>query len=404
MKHASYNVSLIHMADPRGLRVGGTETYVRDYIYYHPDDMNLLYIGPDEIGDLEIGKVVDLEYRGRKFKYLPIYRVDNSLNIWVDSITKTDTFVLAHALVKHWGLIRRVLRDGDYSVELRRVEIAPFVKSFGVPYVQMEHIMQEKGHAKSGVLGKYPFIGTVAEFISASMCYRFYLVNSNMTEVFRRRFWPFAAKFDTLTTWANTQIYQPTPFQGGPLKLLFAGRADDFKRLDIMLDVVRRVAETLNGAVEFHYVGDGDLSKYPQFEAVKALTVLHGRRTAAELATIQGRIHIGLLTSAFEGMPRFVMETLTSGRAVVALHLPQLEAVMHDGQNGYLVPRNEDVAAQNALLASRVVETYAKIERGEIDPEQVTQSVKMFSPERLLSKIFNDHRALHGLPPAASAV
>jgi glycosyltransferase involved in cell wall biosynthesis len=399
-QYKPYNVCLIHMADPRGMRVGGTETYVRDYIYYHPADMNLLYIGPDEIGDLELGKIVEIEFRGRKLKYLPIYRVHNSLNIWVDSVMKTDTFTLAKALLKNWSLVRKVLRDGKYSVELRRVEIAPIVRSFGVPYVQMEHIMQEKGHAKSGVLGKYPFIGTVAEFISAGLCYRFYLVNSNMTEVFRKRFWPFARKFDTLTTWANTQIYRPTPFQGGPLKMLFAGRADDFKRLDIMLEVVKRVADKMDGAVEFHYVGDGDLNKYAEYEAVKAYTVLHGRKSATELAAIQSQIHIGLLTSAFEGMPRFVMETLTAGRAVVALHLPQLEAVMHDGRNGYLVPRQDD---QVEVLADRIVETYAMIGRGEIDPNLVAESVKMFSPERLLSKIFNDHRALHALPPVYQA-
>lgn len=390
----TYNVSLMHMVDPRGPRVGGTETYVRDYIRYHPDDMNLLYIGPDEIGDLELGKISELTYRGRKFSYLPIYRVDSSLNIWSKSITGSDTFTFAKHILRNWGLVRRTLREGKHSVELRRVEIAPLVAAMGVPYVQMEHILQDKGVKRSGTLDRHQWIGTLAEFLSASRCYKFYLVNPLMTEVFKKRFRPFASKFHTLTTWANPEIFSPRAFetQADTIELVFAGRADQFKRLDIMLDVVRRVKERVGGKVLYHYVGDGDLTQYGQYAAISDNVVRHGRKSAAEVAALLESCHIGLLTSDIEGMPRFVMETLAAGRPVVALHLPQLDPVFASGSAGCLIERGDD---QVSRMADAIVEVHGDIMSGTITPQSVAASVANYTPQRLLSAIFADHCAIH---------
>jgi len=399
MNDQKYNVCLIHNADPRGLRVGGTETYLRDYIFYHPEDMNLLLIGPDEIGDLEIGKVTRVTFRGREFDFLPIYHISDSRNAYRPSILQSDTFELAALLLKNWGMIRSLLRKGRYSVELRRVEFGPIVSTYGVPYVQMEHVLADKGAPKSGALSKYPWIGTFFEFLSAALCFRFYLVNSNMTALFQKKFWPFARKFDTLTTWANPAIFKPTPYIfGDKIRLVFAGRTDDFKCLHIMLAVIAEVERLRPGVVEFNYIGDGDLERYAEYDAVRHLTVSHGRRTALQVAELQTAMHVGLLTSAFEGMPRFVMETLSAGRPAVAIHLPQLEPVLVDGESGYLVPRGDD---QVTVMAERILATYDAMKIGRITPEGVADHVKAYTPQSLLSKIFADHRQLHGLPRSA---
>lgn len=58
------------------------------------------------------------------------------------------------------------------------------------------------------------------------------------------------------------------------------------------------------------------------------------------MASTLASAHAGILTSEFEGMPRCVLETLAVGRPTVAVHLPQLESVIHDGESGYLIPRS----------------------------------------------------------------
>ncbi|UZE47499.1 hypothetical protein ONR75_21530 [Rhodopseudomonas sp. P2A-2r] len=42
-----YQICLIHPFDPRGQKVGGLETYIRDFITFHPADTDLLFVGVD---------------------------------------------------------------------------------------------------------------------------------------------------------------------------------------------------------------------------------------------------------------------------------------------------------------------------------------------------------------------
>src|SRR4029078_7288500 len=66
-----YQICLIHPFDPRGQKVGGLETYIRDFITFHPVDTDILFIGVDSTGELELGKLHRLTFRGRGFDFLP---------------------------------------------------------------------------------------------------------------------------------------------------------------------------------------------------------------------------------------------------------------------------------------------------------------------------------------------
>ncbi len=94
-------------------------------------------------------------------------------------------------------------------------------------------------------------------------------------------------------------------------------------------------------------------------------------------------------------MPRVVMETLTAGRPVVALHLPQLEQVILDGQSGFLVPRTD---AHIEVQAARLLEAFEMICDGRMTPKGIAAAVEPFSPQKLLGKIWADHRRIAGLP------
>lgn len=391
-----YNVALLNSADPRGAKVGGIETYIRDYIYYHPEDMDLLFIGADEIGDMPIGEVAETEYRGRKFKFLALYRLEEAVNKYTGTVTQSETFRFARLLLDNWGMLRKVLRGGNYSVEVRRPEYAPIIWAMGVPVIQMIHVWGGKDKQQSGVLARYGWIRHASEFVSAAIVKKFYSVNSDLTAMFRQRYPMFKHKFDTLTTWANTTTFQPSPFvfDGDTIDVIYAGRMDLFKRPDLMFSVINEL-QRLTGRVRFHYVGDGNTEQFPEFAAIRDITVYHGVMKGPEIAVLMGRCQMGLLTSDFEGMPRFVMELLTSGRPAVCLHLPQLEAVINDGENGYLVPRGPD---QVTAQARAMLDIYERAQSGQIQPKTIRKAVDPFSPQALLGKIWADHRRLHGLP------
>src|SRR5581483_1451894 len=69
---ARYQICLIHPFDPRGQKVGGLETYIRDFITFHPSDTDILFIGVDSTGELELGRLHRLTFRGRAFDFFPI--------------------------------------------------------------------------------------------------------------------------------------------------------------------------------------------------------------------------------------------------------------------------------------------------------------------------------------------
>jgi glycosyltransferase involved in cell wall biosynthesis len=390
-----YRVALFNSGDPRGSKVGGIETYIRDYIYYHPEDMDLLFVGADESGTLPIGEISEVEFRGRTFKFLPLLRLDDLSNAYGEGITKSDTWRFASLLMKNWGMLRRVLKGGGYSAEIRRVEYAPILRSMGVPVIQMVHIWGGKDQQMSSSLGKHWYIRDATEFVAAAVSKKYYAVNPNMTAMYKKKYWPFAKKFDTLTTWANTTIFQPTPyrFDDGLMHVMFAGRLDLFKRPDFMFRVIAAL-RAIHPDVRFHYVGDGDPEQFPEFAAIRDVTIRHGIKNSIEIAAMLETKHIGILTSDFEGMPRVVMEFLTAGRPVVARHLPQLEQVVTDGVSGYLIPHVED---HIELQARRMLEIFEAMKAGTITPESVNRSVEAFRPETLLGKIWKDHRLLHGL-------
>ena len=73
--NSRYQICLIHPFDPRGEKVGGLETYIRDFITFHPTNTDLLFIGVDLIGDLKLGEIHKLTFRGRTFDFLPILRL-----------------------------------------------------------------------------------------------------------------------------------------------------------------------------------------------------------------------------------------------------------------------------------------------------------------------------------------
>ena len=122
--------------------------------------------------------------------------------------------------------------------------------------------------------------------------------------------------------------------------------------------------------------------------------VLHGYRKPVEVAGIAARCHAGLLTSFFEGMPCYLLEMLSVGRPMVAIRLPQFDALIEEGVSGHMVERISDEPQLLSLLADRLVSVWRAIQQGRIDPEAVRKKIEKFSVEMQLQGHFDRHRSL----------
>jgi glycosyltransferase involved in cell wall biosynthesis len=105
-------------------------------------------------------------------------------------------------------------------------------------------------------------------------------------------------------------------------------------------------------------------------------------------------------------MPRCVLETLAVGRPVVAVHLPQLEPVIHDRVSGFLVARNGTPDDMAEALAQRFIDVRDAIDAGTMDPARIAGAIADFTPNTQLARVFRYHQDIQnarGMTVASSA-
>jgi glycosyltransferase involved in cell wall biosynthesis len=394
-----YRLCVIHSFDPRGAKVGGLETFIRDMIAFLPDDFTFLMIGVDASGELELGKVTRQEFRGKPFDFLPVLHFpDERAREAARSIKDSINFQFMQGLLRHLPTVRRLLRERPTSVDLQRVEFATLVKGLGIPFVQMLHGEGAPKRQMDSLLKSYRYVHNLNEWLAVKACDKFLCVNPIITERMRATYPASAHKIDTLSTWVDTRTFAPTPFPAHDrFAVAFAGRLDLFKVPSLMFETIAHLADRLDPLgvrAEFHYMGTSDPHRFPEFKAIESRSVLHGFKSAAGVAQVLGSVHAGILTSEFEGMPFSVLETLGCGRPVCAIHLPQLESVIKGGVSGRLVARANSQRDMAERLADAFIETRALMLSGVVTPQTVSGVIADFSPERQLAKCYANHRAL----------
>jgi glycosyltransferase involved in cell wall biosynthesis len=395
--HNTVRICLIHPFDPRGTKVGGLETYIRDFITFHPSDTELLLIGVDAAGDLAPGRIQEITFRGRTFDFLPILHYpDDRAREAARSVRDSITAQFFLGLLRHFPLIAQTIRARRCSLDLRRVEFAWVPVVLRAPFIQMLHGEGAPKLQMDSLLKKYPFVHNMGERFAVATSSKFLCVNPFITERLQKTYPRHKQKIDTLWTWANTEIFRPQPLPPADdgFRIAFAGRLDEFKDPPLMFKTLARLRQLLNGKLEFHYVGTSNPRRFSEFAAIEDISVLHGFKDAAGMAETLAHVHAGILTSTFEGMPRCVLELIATGRPVVATHLPQLEFVIRDGKSGFLVHRGSPANVLAEQLAEKLVALRDSVARNEVDPFAVAKMAETFTPHTQLARVYQFHREI----------
>lgn len=395
----TYRLAVIHSFDPRGAKVGGLETFIRDMIAFLPDDFTFLMIGVDAIGDKELGKVTRETFRGKSYDFMPVLHYsDAKAREAAKSIMDSINFQFMQGLIKHLPTVRRVLKEKPTSVDLQRVEFATLVRGLGIPFVQMLHGEGAPKLQMDSLLKSYRYLHNVNERLAVMACDKFLCVNPIITERIRATYPRQSHKIDTQSTWVDTRTFGPAPFPAHDrFGVAFAGRLDLFKVPPLMFKTVARLAEKLaveGCRAEFHYMGTSDPRRFPEFKLIEDRAILHGFKDAKGVAAVLHRAHAGILTSEFEGMPFSVLESLGTGRPVCAIQLPQLASAVREGVSGHLVARSADQDDMANRLADAFVAIRRRMLTGDVTPEGVSACIAEFTPEVQLAKCYGNHRAL----------
>lgn len=391
-------VILIHGFDPRGAKVGGIETHVRQVLRRHPDDVRILLVGVDDTGALPLGKKMVIQAEGREIDFVPVLHVPGEDQTGAASrLGESVTLRFAAAVARHLPGLRRLVRGETRTAEVERYEYAPLARLLGAPLVTINHNEGDPRTDKmDSILTRYWWIHAAAERLALALSGRVFGVTPRIKRRIDAQFPRHAAKTDVLTVSVDTALFRATPFDvaDGVLRLVYAGRLDEFKDPPTMFRVAARLHDRLGGAFEFHFCGAADPHRYAEFAAIERFTVQHGALPPTGVAAVMAACHMGVLVSRFEGLPCFLLELLASGRPFAGVRLPQFDPMVEAGVSGRMVER----AATDAETEERVVEAilaqWIDIRAGRLDPAAIHAKALPWSVDNQLGKLFAAHRAI----------
>ncbi len=410
MSDRPYRLLIIHPMDPRGGKVGGIETHVRLLLDRHPEDFSVCLVGVDGSGDLEPGRPVRLEGASGAYDFLPVLHYpEEQMHEAARSIRQSLTFRFLRAMLRHLPAIRHMAGKGRVSADVQRFEFSPVPRLVGVRLLQQIHGEGRKGDRMDSLISRHWGLYEAGEALALRLCSRAICVTPARVEQLVRKYPQQADKLEFMSVSVDTDAFRPAPFDtsDGILRIVSAGRSDAFKDPPMMFTVTRMLKERLDGQVEFHYVGKSSTDRFPEFEAIRDVTVSHGFQDRAGVARILHRVHAGILTSYFEGLPCFMMETLASGRPMGVIRLPQFQIdlpdyapLMVEGISGFLRPRDEERREETAsLMADGFVRLWEDIRNGRYDPERIAKRVRPYSIDVQLPRLFERHRQIQDRRP-----
>jgi glycosyltransferase involved in cell wall biosynthesis len=145
------------------------------------------------------------------------------------------------------------------------------------------------------------------------------------------------------TTFALADAPRTRPHE--PFRLLFVGRVDAQKNVQLLLRALRRFIDSYRLPVRLELAGDGEeLPAVKQLIADLSLTDyvhLSGFVTGADLERLYEQADALVLTSTREAFGTVILEAMTKGLPVVASDIRCVRTIIADGTTGFLAGLDE---------------------------------------------------------------
>ena len=142
--------------------------------------------------------------------------------------------------------------------------------------------------------------------------------------------------------------------KGSDIKICFAGRLANVKRLDLWLETAAILRDTCDHQFSFYIIGDGP-EKGRVTCLVKKLLLddcVHLLGEQKNVPALLKQMDLLLLTSDHEGVPMVILEALSLKTLVVAHSVGGITAVLDNGRAGYLVNRHDPLGYSEEILRS----------------------------------------------------
>ncbi len=149
----------------------------------------------------------------------------------------------------------------------------------------------------------------------------------------------------------DMHIFAPAPEIAGPVRILLAARMIREKGVPEFVAAAR----ILKGQAEFLLAGAPDPGNHDsltedELHGFEAEGLVRWLGKVRDMAQLLREVHVFCLPSTYrEGLPKAVLEAMSSTKPVVATDIPGCREAVRDGETGFLVPPHDPMVLAQAL-------------------------------------------------------
>ena len=387
---------IIHPMDLLGNKIGGPETFIRNFIKYAPHDFEMEFVGVTcDKKNRPMGKWQIITAYKKNIRFLPILYVrDENVRTKIPLSLK---FTLA--LFRY----KKQVSSNNKILIYHRIE--PSLPLANVPGKKVGFIhnntMDMLHSAHTEVKWRYfPRLYFQMEKKLISRMDKVFVVIEDMVQFYQRRYPFMANRFSFLPTWVDEETFYPYKngvkarhkstffksqrFPADAKLILFVGRLEGQKDPLLLIDtfyyINRHIPET-----RLLIVGKGALRKKMENRieqyGLKERVVFLGILPQDKVANLMKISEIFLLTSESEGMPRSVLEALGCGLPVVCTDVGEVRRVVRDEFSGLICSKRNPKAIGDAVLKI--------LKDSKFTVENCLSSIQDYTARRVLNKVYN---------------
>ncbi len=343
-------VFMIYQHDPTSSHVGGIGTFLNTFIKYSPSDFEISLIGVSCDPERNpVGVWQQLNVGCRSFRFLPVIAARPNHRGGVPI-----TLRLAGALYR----ARSRVDFRDAILELHRIEPVLSLRGLPNPKILFLH-----GHSRDiqnprteNIWRMWPKGYFWLERRLIGGMERVWIVREDAVAFYRALYPAIADRFFFLPAWVDEDVFTALPeaerdrcrreianrlgFNPEDRFLLFVGRFAGAKDPLLLLETMRLLVRE-SRSVRLVMIGEGQLEgrirAFLSQHGLYSWVYLVGPKSQAEIARWMNSADCLVLSSAYEGMPRVVIEALWCGLPVVSTDVGEVRRLVGNSVGGRLV-------------------------------------------------------------------
>jgi glycosyltransferase involved in cell wall biosynthesis len=346
------HVGIFYHSDPAGHVPSGIDSFIRGILQWAPPDLEYsLYGATSDSIARPVGKEAVIRLGRREVRYLPLIRIDAAAARGMVPLTIQYIRAL-------YGLLRTDHVAKLDVLDFHRIEPSYVFRRDPRPKNLILHqdmsVIRDKN---SDIKWRYlPWAYEMMEERLFKGMDRIFCVRESAVHRYMDLYPRMEGKFAYIPTWVDTATFRPLPPTAAGVDtraacrktlgignaiqvLVYVGRLDRQKDPLLLLDAFK-LALAQDNNLHLVIVGDGALRSKVEAallrEGLQDRVTMTGVLNRQSIADLLGSADLFVMSSAYEGLPIAVLESLATGLPAVSTDVGELRRVIQDGVNGYL--------------------------------------------------------------------